>query len=551
MNIKKLRNIGIIAHVDAGKTTLTERILYFSGKEHHSGDTHSGTAKMDYRPDEQSKGITIVSAATSIDWQGHKITIIDTPGHIDFNIEVNRSLRVLDGAVVVFDGVAGVEPQSETNWQLADNYAVPRICFVNKLDRGGADFYQVVAMIRERLTEQTVITHLPIGREADFSGVLDVIEQQALYWDQADGKQIRIAPIPEAMRQTAQHYRQQLIESVIEYDEQALTDYLAGKAVDNAALYRCLRNATVQGQRVPVLCGAAYKYKGVQPLLDAVVKYLPSPAEAAAVAGMSVDGETEVYRHNDVDEPFAALVFKIVNDKHGSLTFIRAYSGILKAGDSVINTVSGKKERISRIYAMHAMSREERAQISAGDIVAVIGLKHSSTGDTLCDANAPVVLENMQFPEPVIDVALEPKTRADQDRLMQSLHSLVKEDPSLRSKVNAETGETILSGMGELHLEIKIAELLREYKVAANVGAPQVAYRETIAAGSQLRHRLKKQDGGPGMFAEIEIRLEPLARGDGIEFVSEISDGMIPKAYIPAVEKGIRAGAQCTGKNNN
>jgi len=544
MNIRQNRNIGIIAHVDAGKTTLTERILYFTGKSYKYGEVHHGASVTDYEPEERARGITITSAATSVFWNDHRITIIDTPGHIDFNIEVNRALRVLDGAVVVFDGVAGVEPQSETNWHLADQYEVPRICFVNKLDRQGADFFHVVRMIQQRLGAGTVVTQLPIGSAENFIGIVDLVNMRALYWD-ADptGQKYRTAEIPKEMLTVTKTYRDALLGAVLDYDEHALEAYLEGKEPESETLLKCIRQGTLEGRFVPVLCGAAFKNKGVQPLLDAIIDYLPSPVEAPAVKCVVEEGKVAVFRHNDEAEPFSALAFKVINDKFGALTFLRCYSGSLKSGMTVVNTVSGKKERISRIYEMHADNREDRDTIYAGDIVAVIGLKNTVTGDTLSDPRRPVVLERMVFPEPVIDVALEPKTASDQDKLVQSLHQLVKEDPSLRINVDPESGQTILSGMGELHLEIKIGRLLNDYGVAANVGAPQVAYRETITAECETHYRLKKQSGGPGSFAEVRLRFSPLARGEGTKFVSKVVGGAIPKEYIPSVEAGIRSAA--------
>ncbi|MBI3560696.1 MAG: elongation factor G [Gammaproteobacteria bacterium] len=545
MDIRRLRNIGIIAHVDAGKTTLTERILYFAGASHKLGEVHHGTTTTDFDPEERKRGITIYSAATSVYWQEHRITIIDTPGHIDFNVEVNRALRVLDGAVVVFDGVAGVEPQSETNWRLADQYGVPRLCYVNKLDRAGADFYRVVNMIEERLATKALVLQLPIGSEEAFVGIVDLVNMRAVYWDtDPKGVQYRSAEIPAQMQANAQHYRELLLDKVLDQDDVALSAYLRGVIPEPQVITQCIRQVTLNRKFVPVLCGSAYKNKAVQPLLDAVVAYLPSPMEVSAVKCVVAAGEAAVTRHNDVAEPFAALAFKVVNDKFGALTFLRAYSGHILAGTSVVNTVTGRKERISRIYEMQADKRLEREAISAGDIVAVVGLKYTVTGDTLSDPDAPVVLERMVFPEPVIDVALEPKTKSDEDKLLQSLHQLVKEDPSLAIKVNQETGQTILSGMGELHLEVKINRLLNDFGVTANVGAPQVAYRETISRPCELTYRVKKQGGGPGTFAVVTMRFEPLPRGVGIEFINNVVGGEIPKEYIPGVEKGIRAAAR-------
>ncbi len=544
MNIKQLRNIGIIAHVDAGKTTLTERILFYAGESHAIGDTHMGNTKTDFEPEEKQKGITISSAAVSVHWRDHRITIIDTPGHIDFNIEVNRSLRVLDGAVVVFDGVAGVEPQSETNWNLADEYGVPRLCFVNKLDRTGADFFHVVDAIKSQLGANTVIMQLPIGKEEAYIGLVDLITMKTLYWDRdSSGSEFRTTDIPEEMLEQANKYRDKLLDQVVEFEQTAMEAYLQGSEAAEKDIRLAIRNGTLSGSLIPVLCGAAYKNRGVQPLLDAIVDYLPSPIDVDAIKCIAEEGEKSRFRHNDENEPFSALAFKIINDKFGVLTFLRAYSGNLVAGSSVVNTVSGKKERISRIYEMQANKRKERQSIRAGDIVAVVGLKQTVTGDTLSDPKDPVVLERLIFPEPVIDVALEPKTRNDQDKLVQSLHQLIKEDPSLRIKVDSETGQTILSGMGELHLEIKIGRLVSHYGVSASVGAPRVAYRETITASCDINHRIKKQGGGPGTFAAVEMHFHALERGSGIEFENKVTGGVIPREYIPSVEKGIRNAA--------
>ncbi len=539
MKLNKLRNIGIIAHVDAGKTTLTERILFFTGKSHKVGEVHHGASKTDYLPEEREHGITITSAATSVHWNEHRITIIDTPGHIDFNIEVSRSLRVLDGAVVVFDGVAGVEPQSETNWRLADQYRIPRICFVNKLDRVGADFLRVVDMIESQLGASALVLQLPVGAEDNFVGVVDLITMQALLWEHGT---YSVQPVAPEMRESVERYRRVLIETAVEQDDAALAQYLDGELPNADTLRRCVRRGTLSGAFVPVTCGSAFKDKGVQPLLDAVVDYLPAPTDVAAIQGVTEAGE-RVDRHNDVAEPFAALAFKIINDTYGALTFVRAYSGEVASGASLLNTATGRKERIGRIYEMHADERIARDTIRAGEIVALVGLKDVKTGDTLCDPSHAVILEEMDIPEPVIDVAVEPKTRADHEKLVSALQMLVKEDPSLRLKTNPETGQTILSGMGELHLQMVIARMTRQYSVGASIGSPQVAYRETIREPSEVRYLLRKQTGGPGQYAEVRIRFEPLPRGDGIIFEDRIVGGAIPKEYIPSVEAGIRNAA--------
>jgi elongation factor G len=540
-----LRNIGIIAHVDAGKTTLTERILFYAGESHKVGEVHEGTTRTDFEPEEKKHGITVFSAATSVFWNSHKLNIIDTPGHIDFNIEVNRSLRVLDGAVVVFDGVAGVEPQSETNWRLADKYHVPRIGFVNKMDRIGADFFDVVRKMEERLGAKVVLTQLPIGAEHDFHGVVDLIGMQALLWPSDDiSEKYEVKPIPAALQEQAVAYRQRLIEQVVEYDDAAMTQYLDGIEPDASVLRQCIRIGTLTAGVVPALCGSAFKNKGVQPLLDAIVDYLPAPTDVPAISAETVEQLQEVPIHSDDAEPFAALAFKIVNDKHGTLTFVRVYSGQVSNGATVVNTTSGEKERIGRIYEMHANKRQEVNALRAGDIAALIGLKHTGTGDTLCDANRQVLLERINAPEPVIDVAIEAKSSQDQEHLVKGLHSFVQEDPSLRLKQDPQTGQLILSGMGELHLALRIERLQNEFHVEARMGKPQVAYRETLSERAEVRHLHRKQTGGAGQYAEVELILEPLPRGDGIVFENKIVGGAIPQEYIPSVEAGIRHAAQ-------
>jgi len=527
MRNRKLRNIGIIAHVDAGKTTTTERILYFTGQTHKLGEVHDGAATMDFDKREQAHGITINSAATTVFWNDSQINIIDTPGHIDFNIEVNRSLRVLDGAVVLFDGVAGVEPQTETNWRLADKYGVPRIAFINKLDRVGADFARVVGMIEERLGAKTLVLQLPIGRESEFRGVVDLVDMQAYVWHGDDEKTpFSLEPIPVDMREEAERARLRLVEAAAEYDDAALAAYVEGRLPDADTLRACIRRGVVSGKAVAVLAGSAFKNKGVQPLLDAIVAYLPAPANEAA------------------DAPLQALAFKVVDSEHGSLTYVRVYQGSLHAGEMVLNANTGRKERVSRLYEMHADKREERQSAQAGDIVALAGLKETSTGHTLSDPAHPVVLEQISVPEPVIAIAIEPKTQGEQQSLSKALLSMAKEDPSLRVTQDAESGQTILSGMGELQLQIALEKLHDDFDLDVHTGKPQVAYRETINALSEVHYMHKKQSGGPGQFAELTLRLEPLERGAGVRFESLIVGGAIPREFIPAVEGGVRRAAQ-------
>jgi elongation factor G len=529
----KLRNIGIIAHVDAGKTTLTERILFFTGMSHRVGEVHDGNTVMDFDPQEKSRGITINSAATSVFWRDHQINVIDTPGHIDFNIEVNRSLRVLDGAVVVFDGVAGVEPQTETNWRLADRYGVPRIAFVNKLDRTGADFHHVVEMMRERLGIEPLVTQLPIGSEADFRGVIDLVREVAIEWPEGDtGNGFVEEPIPAAYAAEVQVWRSRLIETVVEQDDAALAAYLEGRLPDVATLVACIRKGTLAGAFVPVLLGAAFKNKGVQPLLDAVVAYLPAPQEAKNDLPSDLAG------------PFAALAFKVVRDEHGSLTYLRIYRGRAAAGTAVLNATTGERERIARVYRVHADKRQELDAAEAGDIVAVAGLKHTTTGHTLTDPAHPVVLEQITVPEPVIDVAIEPRKVADQQLLAKALQSLLAEDPSLHVRQDEDSGQTILSGMGELQLEVTLEKLRSTHSVEVATGKPQVAYRETIAHAVEVHHLHKKQSGGPGQYAEVEFVVEPLERGAGLQFESRIVGGAVPREFIPGVESGVRKAAK-------
>jgi elongation factor G len=534
------RNIGIMAHIDAGKTTTTERILYYTGKSYKIGEVHDGNATMDWMEQEQERGITITSAATTCEWNDHLINIIDTPGHVDFTIEVERSLRVLDGAVAVFDSVAGVEPQSETVWRQADKYEVPRICFVNKMDRTGADFYRCVDMIIDRLGAVPLVLQLPIGSEAEFAGVIDLVKMQAITWKNEDlGAEFVYSDIPEDRMEEAAKYREQLVETAVEMDDAAMEAYLEGTEPDEATLKKCIRAGTLSAAFVPITLGSAFKNKGVQPLLDAVVDFLPSPIEVEAIQGVSMDGETEIERVSSDDEPFAALAFKIMNDPFvGSLTFVRIYSGVLEAGSYLQNTVKNKRERVGRMLMMHSNSREDVKEARAGDIIALAGLKDTTTGDTLTSTESQVILERMEFPEPVIEIAVEPKTKADQEKMGQALQRLAAEDPSFRVASDEESGQTIIKGMGELHLDIIVDRMKREFQVEANIGAPQVAYRETIKAPTDIDYTHKKQSGGAGQFARIKVTFEPLPPGSGYEFSSKVVGGNVPKEYIPGVEKG-------------
>ncbi len=540
--IEKYRNIGIMAHIDAGKTTTTERILFYTGKSHKLGEVHDGAATMDFMVQEQERGITITSAATTAYWKGHRLNIIDTPGHVDFTVEVERSLRVLDGAVAVFDGVAGVEPQSETVWRQADKYHVPRICFVNKMDRIGANFMRAVDMISDRLGARPVVMTLPIGAEADFVGVVDILRQKAVVWkSETLGAEFVDAEIPADMKEQAAELHAKLVETVVEEDDQAMEDYLEGKEISLEVLQKCLRKGTIAMHFVPVLCGSAFKNKGVQPMLDAIVDYLPSPIDIPPVEGVDLDGNMVTRKASD-DEPLSALAFKIMNDPFvGSLTFARIYSGVMTSGSYVLNSVKDKKERIGRMLLMHANHREELKEAYAGDIVALVGLKETTTGETLCAEGKPVILEKMEFPEPVIEVAVEPKTKADVEKMGLALNRLAMEDPSFRVTSDTESGQTIIKGMGELHLEIIVDRLKREFKVDANVGQPQVAYRETISQPYEIDYLHKKQSGGSGQFARVKIRFEPLEPGSGFVFENTVVGGNVPKEYIPAVEKGLRA----------
>jgi len=542
VKLEDVRNIGICAHIDAGKTTTTERILYYTGKSHKIGEVHDGGATMDWMEQEQERGITITSAATTCSWKNKKINIIDTPGHVDFTIEVERSLRVLDGAVAVFDGVAGVEPQSETVWRQADKYSVPRICFVNKMDRIGANFYRCVEMIVSRLGATPVVVQLPIGSEDTFVGVIDLVRMRSIVWkDESLGAEFAYGEIPADMKEKAEEYHQKLLDTAVEVDDAITESYLMGEPVSVEDLERCIRKGTVEGKFVPVLCGSAFKNKGVQPLLDAVVAYLPSPLDVPPVKGVDVrDSEKELTRECSDSAPFSALAFKVMNDPFvGSLTFIRIYSGILSAGTGVSNTVKDQKERVGRMLLMHANNREDVKEARAGDIVALAGLKNTTTGDTLCDSDHPIILERMEFPKPVIEVAVEPKTTADQDKMGLALSRLSAEDPSLHVSSDHETGQTILKGMGELHLEIIVDRMRREFKVEANIGAPQVAYRETITKTAEIDYTHKKQTGGAGQFAKVKLIFEPVETGVGFVFESKIVGGNVPKEYIPGVQKGL------------
>jgi elongation factor G len=537
------RNIGIMAHIDAGKTTTTERILYYTGVSYKIGEVHEGTATMDWMEQEQERGITITSAATTCFWRDNRINIIDTPGHVDFTIEVERSLRVLDGAVTVFDSVAGVEPQSETVWRQADKYGVPRICFVNKMDRIGANYMRTVEMIVDRLGAKPLVTQLPIGVESEFAGVVDLLEMKAVIWQEETlGAKFDVAEIPANMKAQAEEWHAKLVETAVEQDDAILEAYLGGQAPTPEQLRQCIRKGTISYAFVPVLCGSAFKNKGVQPLLDAVVDYLPSPLDVPAVEGVKMGTDEAVTRAASDDEPFAALAFKIMTDPFvGSLTFARIYSGVLTAGSTVLNSVKDNRERVGRMLQMHANHREDIKEARAGDIVALAGLKNSTTGDTLCDPNAPVVLERMDFPDPVIEIAVEPKTKGDQDKMGQALARLATEDPSFRVAVDHESGQTIIKGMGELHLEIIVDRMKREFKVDANIGPPQVAYRETISRKADIDYVHKKQTGGSGQFARVKLIFEPLPPGSGFEFVDDVRGGNVPREFIPAVEKGIRA----------
>ena len=540
--LDRTRNIGIMAHIDAGKTTTTERILYYTGINYKIGEVHEGTATMDWMVQEQERGITITSAATTCLWRDHRVNIIDTPGHVDFTIEVERSLRVLDGAVGVFCSVGGVEPQTETVWRQADKYQVPRIAFVNKMDRLGADFFRVVQMIKDRLGARAVPLQLPIGAEDKFIGVIDLVRMKAIVWeDESLGAKFRDEAIPEELASAAAEYREKLIEAAADSDETIMEKYLEGHEISEAELTKAIRSATLAIKIIPVLCGSAFRNKGVQPLLDAVIEYLPSPLDIPPVKGIDPDTQAPDERPAKDDAPFSALAFKIMTDPFvGTLSFFRVYSGSLSAGASVYNSTKGKRERIGRLLKMHANKREEIKEVYAGDIAAGVGLRTATTGDTLCDENDPIILESIEFPEPVISIAIEPKSKADQEKLGLSLQKLAAEDPSFRVRTDEETGQTIISGMGELHLEIIVDRLLREFNVGANVGKPQVAYKETVRKPVEQQGKFIRQTGGRGQYGDVWIKLEPQQPGAGFEFVDAIKGGSIPREYIPAVEKGVK-----------
>ena len=540
-SLDKYRNIGIMAHIDAGKTTTTERILYYTGKSHKMGEVHDGAATMDWMEQEQERGITITSAATTCFWRDHRINIIDTPGHVDFTIEVERSLKVLDGAVAIFDGVAGVEPQSETVWRQADKYKVPRICFINKLDRTGANYFMCVNMIKDRLGARPLVTQIPVGIEASLKGVVDLIKMKAIIWkEETLGAEFEITDIPEDLKESANKYRQELVELSVEQDEKLMEDYLNGKEISEKDLTKCIRKGCLKFDFVPVLTGAAFKNKGVQPLLDAVIDYLPSPVDIGSIKGTKPGSEEEVEMKFEDNAPFSALAFKVANDPFvGSLTFIRIYSGTIKTGTGIYNTSRDKEERVGRMLLMHANSREDIKEANTGDIIALAGLKYTITGHTLAEEDKPVLLEPMEFPDPVIEIAVEPKTKADQEKMGEALGRLAKEDPSFRVTSDEESGQTIIKGMGELHLDIIVDRMKREFKVEANIGAPQVAYRETIQNNVEFDYIHKKQSGGAGQFARVKLSVEPLEPGSGRQVESKIKGGSIPKEFIPGVEKGI------------
>ena len=542
ISLDKTRNIGIMAHIDAGKTTTTERILYYTGVNYKIGEVHEGTATMDWMEQEQERGITITSAATTCFWKNYRINIIDTPGHVDFTIEVERSLRVLDGAVAVFDGVAGVEPQSETVWRQADKYKVPRICFVNKMDRTGANFFRCVDMIRTRLNAVPVVMQIPMGLEENFKGIIDIAKMKAyLYKDETLGAEYDIIEIPEEYKEESKKYHDEFIEKACDFNDSLMEKYLAGEEVDVDAAKNAIRQGSLEFKVVPVFCGSAFKNKGVQPLLDAVVDYLPSPLDVPPMSGINPKTEKEEIRRPSDDEPFSALAFKIASDPYtGQLTYIRVYSGILASGSYVYNSVKDSKERIGRLLKMHANKKEEIKEVHAGDIAAAVGLRSTTTGDTLCDESSIIVLESMEFPDPVISVAIEPKTKADQEKLGLSLQKLTIEDPSFKVKTDLETGQTIISGMGELHLEIIVDRLTREFKVDANVGKPQVAYKETINKKVESEGKFIRQSGGRGQYGHVWLEIEPLGKGAGYEFENKIKGGVIPTEYIPAINKGVQ-----------
>ena len=539
--LERVRNIGIMAHIDAGKTTVTERVLYYTGRSHKIGEVHDGAATMDWMEQEQERGITITSAATTCFWKDHRVNIIDTPGHVDFTIEVERSLRVLDGAVAVFCSVGGVQPQSETVWRQADRYSVPRIAFVNKMDRMGADFLRVVEMIKDRLGAKAVPMQLPVGAEEDFRGMVDLVTRKALIFDEGSkGVTFEEGLVPEDMLEAVEQGREMLLETALEQDDALMERYLEGETISDVDFKRCIRQGVLKSSFVPVMCGSAFKNKGVQPLLDAVVSYFPSPRDAGAVHGELMDLKTEAHRDPEDKAPFSALAFKIMTDPFvGTLTFFRVYSGVLATGSYVMNPGKEKKERIGRVMLMHANKREDVKEVRTGDIAAAVGLKYSTTGDTLCDPDKPIILERMTFPEPVISIAIEPKTKADQEKMGVALGRLAQEDPSFKVKVDHETNQTIMSGMGELHLEILVDRMLREFKVDANVGKPQVAYRETITQTVESEGKFVRQSGGRGQFGHVWLKIEPQDAGSGFEFVDAIKGGVVPREFIGAVGKGV------------
>jgi len=540
-SLENTRNIGIMAHIDAGKTTTTERILYYTGRVHKIGETHEGAATMDWMEQEQERGITITSAATTAQWKNTRINIIDTPGHVDFTVEVERSLRVLDGSVTVFCAKGGVEPQSETVWRQADKYKVPRMAYVNKMDIMGADFFNCVKMMKDRLQANAVPIQLPIGKEDHFKGIIDLVKMRAFFYMDDLGKDIQERDIPDDMKELADEYRLNLLENVAEHDEELMMKYLEGEDITEEEIKTVIRKATIAVKMIPVLCGSSYKNKGVQRLLDAVVDYMPSPVDIEAIKGVAVDGETEIERHADDDAPFSALAFKIMTDPYvGKLCFFRVYSGKLSSGSYVLNATKGKRERIGRILQMHANHREEIDMVYSGDIAAAVGLKDTTTGDTLCDEANPVILESMNFPEPVIHVAIEPKTKAGQEKMSIALQKLAEEDPTFRTYTDTETGQTIIAGMGELHLDIIVDRLLREFKVEANVGNPQVAYKETIKKTVKSEGKYIRQSGGKGQYGHCWIEIEPREPGAGYEFVNKIVGGVIPKEYIAPIDAGIQ-----------
>ncbi len=540
-SLENTRNIGIMAHIDAGKTTTTERILFYTGVNHKIGETHEGSATMDWMEQEQERGITITSAATTCYWAGHRLNIIDTPGHVDFTVEVERSLRVLDGSVTVLCAKGGVEPQSETVWRQADNYKVPRMAYVNKMDIMGADFYRVVDMMKDRLKCNAVPIQLPIGAEDEFKGIIDLVEMKAyIYYDDL-GKDIRVEEIPEDMKEKAQQYHDDMVEHVAEQDEELMMKYLDGEELTQEEIKKCIRSATIANHMVPVTCGTSYKNKGVQKLLDAIIDYMPSPLDVPAIKGVNPDTDEEVERPSSDNEPFSALAFKIATDPFvGKLAFFRVYSGVVNQGDTVLNATKDNRERFGRIVQMHANHRKDLTTVYAGDIAAAVGLKNTTTGDTLCDEKHPVILESMEFPEPVIQLAIEPKTKAGQEKMGIALAKLAEEDPTFKTWTDEETGQTIIAGMGELHLDIIVDRLLREFKVEANVGAPQVAYKETIKGSADIDYKYKKQSGGSGQYGHVKIRVEPNESGKGYEFKNAVVGGSIPKEYIPAVDAGIQ-----------